>query len=332
MATIKKIAKESGFSPSTVSIVLSGKADERKISDETRKLIINTAQKMGYRANISARRLRSNQGSNVMISVFMALDRRASIMMHFLLGLQNAAVESEQPFEIVIHSYKSGTLHTFAETIALTNCAVICNASKEDMAFLDETQFFVPIVLFLRQSKKYCSVDINLYQAGAMAANIFARRGHNHAVQLITESYYTGLDQTRAQFVETAGNHGMTVTRINETHDMKGGYNAGVVIAGMSPMPDCLFSGSSIMSIGALHAFGKLGIKIPEQLELISIGLENPEFEEYASVPISAISVPVDVMAKECIRLLFLQLDGKIETPVNIEVPITYIQRESCGS
>ena len=332
MATIKKIAKESGFSPSTVSIVLSGKADERKISSETKELIINTAQKMGYRANIAARRLRANQGSNVMISVFMALDRRASIMMRFLLGLQSAAAESEQPFEIVIHSYKSGTLHSFAETIALTNCAIICNASMEDMAFLEETKLSVPIVLFLRNSEKYCSVDINLFQAGAMAAEIFARRGHKHAVQLITESYYAGLDQTRAQFVETAGNHGMTVTRISETHDMKGGYNAGVTIAGMSPMPDCLFSGSNAMSIGALHAFGKLGIKIPEQLELISIGLENPEFEEYASVPISAISVPVDVMAKECIRLLFLQLDGKMETPINVEVPITYIQRESCGN
>ena len=332
LATIKKIAEESGYSLSTVSIVLRGKADERKISKKATEKILTVANRLGYRANIAARRLRANQGPNVMISVFMALDRRASIMMRLLLGLQNAAEESEQPFEIVVHSYKSGTLHSLAETIALTNCAIICNASVEDMAFLESTQFSVPIVLFLRNSEKYCSVNVNFEQAGEMAAEIFVRRGHKHAVQLVTQHYYTGMVRSRARFTETATQHGMMVTSIRETHDMKGGYNAGITIASMSPMPDCLYCGSDMMSVGVLHAFAEMGIKVPEQLEIISVGLESPELEEYASVPISAINIPINIMAKECIKLLFLQLDGKIKAPYTVEAPIDYISRKSCGN
>ena len=48
MATIKQIAQEVGISSSTVSIVLGGKAAERKISTATQEKIFAAAARLGY--------------------------------------------------------------------------------------------------------------------------------------------------------------------------------------------------------------------------------------------------------------------------------------------
>ena len=48
MVTIKQIAQEVGISSSTVSIVLGGKAAERKISTATQEKIFAAAARLGY--------------------------------------------------------------------------------------------------------------------------------------------------------------------------------------------------------------------------------------------------------------------------------------------
>lgn len=55
MATIKELAAYTGLSPSTVSIVLGGKAQQRKIPESTQRRVQEAAQALGYRPNISAR-------------------------------------------------------------------------------------------------------------------------------------------------------------------------------------------------------------------------------------------------------------------------------------
>ncbi len=56
--SIKEIKKITGFSYSTISRVLNGKAKEFRISDKTCRTILETAEKLDYRPNILARSLR----------------------------------------------------------------------------------------------------------------------------------------------------------------------------------------------------------------------------------------------------------------------------------
>jgi len=331
MATIKEIARETGFSPSTVSIVLRGKAGDRHISDKTRDLILSTAQRLGYRVNLAARQLRANHENRIMLSVFMALDRRANMMTHFLLGLQNVAAEYDHPVDITIHTYKSGSLSMHSDTIAHTHCAIICNASDEDMIFLDKARFYVPIVLFLRKSDIYCTVNINSPLIGSLAADIFAGHGRKRAVLLDTQAYYIGMRNTSDAFLTIAKQHGITTSHIHEADTMAGGYNGGMAICKMRPLPDCVFVVSTSMAIGAVRAFHVSGVDVPGDIEIISVGTVEPEIAEYASPSVSTVQLPLDIIAKECMRLIFLQLEGKIDAPCAVDIPFTYIARDSCG-
>lgn len=60
MVTIYDIAKATGFSAPTISKALNGKG---AFSDETRKLILETAKKMGYSPNVSARTLTTRKSN-----------------------------------------------------------------------------------------------------------------------------------------------------------------------------------------------------------------------------------------------------------------------------
>ena len=63
--SIKKIQEIAGFSYSTISRVLNGKAKEYRISDETCRTILNAAEKLEYRPNILARSLRLRKTNTI---------------------------------------------------------------------------------------------------------------------------------------------------------------------------------------------------------------------------------------------------------------------------
>ena len=90
MITIKDIAALTHISPSTVSIVLRGNGDARKISKETQTRIIETAQKLGYTPNIQAKVLREGMPARSIITLFWASDIRVHILSRFLNGLQTS--------------------------------------------------------------------------------------------------------------------------------------------------------------------------------------------------------------------------------------------------
>ena len=70
MVTIRDVAKESGFSSTTVSIVLNNAPLSRYIPPKTKKRIERAAQKLGYRPNQFARSLRSKRSHTVGVMVF----------------------------------------------------------------------------------------------------------------------------------------------------------------------------------------------------------------------------------------------------------------------
>jgi len=70
VVTIREVAKESGFSSTTVSIVLNNAPLARYIPDTTKKRIERAAKKLGYRPNVFARSLRNQRSHTVGVMVF----------------------------------------------------------------------------------------------------------------------------------------------------------------------------------------------------------------------------------------------------------------------
>ncbi len=97
MITIREVAGESGFSVTTVSMVLNNGAGVERISQGTRTRIWEVARKLGYRPNLHARSLRSNRSQTLGVMVFDLTDPYCT---QILRGIQNH-IRSSGLFPIV---------------------------------------------------------------------------------------------------------------------------------------------------------------------------------------------------------------------------------------
>lgn len=98
MVTLRDIAKEAGVSAATVSYVLNGSG---KVSEATRKRILEIVKQTGYRSNVLARSLRNNKSN--MIGVIVE-DVQAKMTPKIIDGI-NAAAE-EKGYQILLSNLR----------------------------------------------------------------------------------------------------------------------------------------------------------------------------------------------------------------------------------
>jgi LacI family transcriptional regulator len=91
MVTIRDVAKESGFSSTTVSIVLNNAPLARYIPTATKKRIESTAKRLGYRPNLFARSLRSRRSHTVGVMVFDMTDPYCTLVLR---GIENSLYQA----------------------------------------------------------------------------------------------------------------------------------------------------------------------------------------------------------------------------------------------
>src|SRR6476646_7319917 len=103
--TIRDVAKESGFSSTTVSIVLNNAPLARYIPPATKKRIEKAANKLGYRPNLFARSLRSKRSHTVGVMVFDMTDPYCTLILR---GIENSLYQSSYlPILTDVHNERS---------------------------------------------------------------------------------------------------------------------------------------------------------------------------------------------------------------------------------
>lgn len=336
MATIKDVARLSGVSPSTVSIILNGNSAKRKISEKTQKRVMDAVKKLNYHPNISARKLRDqNTRSNPTIALYWSSNIRVNIISRFLRGLQNEIIKSSYNFDIVICPYKNDFIHLEKgiNNNNMFDAAIIANVSTLDMAYLNETVPKLPIILFNRLSEKYSSVNVDNYKMGEKAANLFIEKKYKNAAAILTKSLNTAMDNRNKGFMETCNINNIKIAPehiLDADNSLKGGVLAAKKLLKLSTIPKALFCNSDSIALGALHVFNKEGIRIPEDMEMVAIGMNDSEHTEYSTPPITIVDIPIEKMAGKCIELISDMLNQKLEKPTSVFVDAPLIIRESC--
>lgn len=335
MTTIKDIAKHAGLSLSTVSVVLNGKGDQYRISKATQEKVFSTVRELDYRPNVAARRLRGDsQSAPATIAIFWTSDFRAPMLVRFLRGLQAYAEKSDRKLEFLINTYKNNELHKVAtqHSLSMFNAAIICNISAADQRYLEENMFSLPIVLYNRRSESYCSVNIDDSRIGRIAAEVFASRGHKRVGIISAESVFSGMDDRHNSFLSTVSEKGLEIAgNWFNANSIRGGVLAGEEYLRSGVQLDCIYCASDAMATGVMRSLYKRGVRVPEDLEIISIGNGDIDLQENFVTSLSVVQIPIEEMGGECLRLLLRVMDREVEPPYSLELPVEYIPRESCG-
>jgi DNA-binding LacI/PurR family transcriptional regulator len=335
LVTLKDIAKLSGLSLSTVSVVLNGKAETFRIPHETRQRVLDAAKTLEYRPNIAARRLRRDPREQpLIVAIFWTSDFRAPMLMRFLKGIQTKVAELDRKVEIIIHTYKNDELDQAVnqQVLAMFNAAIICNISPKDQQFLEMNQFNLPIILFNRLSEAYCTVNIDDSKLGSVAAQVFASHKHSSTGVITADPVFKGMDVRTKSFMDTAKALNLKISAVlNNDNSLSGGYMAAQQLLLQHELPGCLFCASDAIAAGVLRGFYKAQIRVPEDIEIISVGNGDADLEENLYVSLSVVHVPIEKMAEASLELLIEVIDNHVAPPYSIYLPVEYKARESCG-
>lgn len=313
MATIKDIAEKAKVSLSTVSLIINGKASERKISRETEERVLKIMREMHYIPNISAKTMRSGATPEYILALFCSFDFRNTMMTRLLFGIQNMIDKNRDRIKVIIYPYQSG--HLAKEHAHFSgsefHAAIIANADAKDLNYLKKHQFVMPIILYNRLLENYPSVNVNDKEIGRIAATHLYEQGYRRPAIVTSTQTFPGASHRNKAFKEELKKLGIDIPKEfvyiigPSVHD--GAKFAQQLLAGaesLASLPDSFWCFSDSIALGLLNALSAHNVKIPDDIGIISVGSIESMFARYNYPSLTVIDIPIEKMGEGCYQFI----------------------------
>ena len=331
MVTIKDIARESGYSVSTVSRVLNNRND---VSPDARKKIEEVVAKFNFVPNNNAKHLKQNNSkaigvlvkgiSNMLFaSVVEEIQRMIEKTEYTLVVsyLDEDAAEVEQAILLCRERKPLGLLflggnpeyfHREFSGVDVP-CVLVTNRANE-MHFENLSSVATDDIAAAR-----CAVD-QLFVAGHRRIGIL---GGDFDKSYTSHQRFLGCEQSFSE-------HG-AVLDVEHCYE-KARFSFGSACRAMKRLigkfPDvtAVFAMSDVMAIGAIRALRDLGYRVPEDVSVI--GFDGTSLAEYYNPKLATIKQQHQTLANRSIEILFGQIELKKE-PIHEIVPFEFVNGES---
>lgn len=334
MATIKDVAKAAGVSATTVSLILNGKARERRISEGTAARVYTKMQELGYHPNMSARRLRSDEVLRPTIAFYWSADYRSNILGSFLMRFPQASKKLGFDCEIVVRSYTNGEIEKATAEIARNTYsgAIIGAASREDLEYLESLNTRTPIVILNRNTEVFSTVNSDNYAIGSLASRLMRRKGYTEAAVFTSLRPYMATGLRVQSFLYACSEIGINVDAswiFRNDNTIEGGVLAAEEFCRLKGAPRVIFCDSDSMALGAMYSFHRRGIRIPENVEFIAVQLLEDDYTKYAIPSITTIPMQNAVVAERSLEIIQKLLDNPRQRPIHVLLQPEIVIRES---
>jgi len=328
---LEDIARESGYSIATVSRVLTNST--YPVRAAVRKKVLETADAMGYRPNLIARSLRTDQTNTVGILVD---DLLSPFSPPVVRGIQDQLKENNYISLIVnsdwdleqeqagIESLLSRPVDgiIFVEYSHLTSSEALTNANKPGV-FVHRL-FGTPI--------KNSVVPDDIYGA-SLAVDHLIQLGH-HSIAYINglENWHNSIERLEGYKQTLAKNEIPIMEEWIQPGDWEvdGGYKAAQNLLQLSNRPTAIFAANDLMALGAIYAIQDAGLSVPQDIAVV--GYDNREFTGVVRPNITTVVMPVYEMGRIAAEILLHQIAEGTRDHEEVRVKGELIIRDTCGA
>ena len=349
--TAKELAKKLCLSEAAISMGLNNKPG---VSTDTRKRILEAAQKYGY------------DFSRIHPAEKIQIDRG---IIYLVVFRKNGALIPDPPVSIISnHGINVPDVSFFAqlsEGIAATsksygfhlNISYFYNEDDIDN-FIGEFKRFhakgvlilgtemcehelrpfvknhVPFVLidnyFEGQNANY--ILINNVQGAYLATEYLIHKNLGQPGYLRSSYLITGFEERADGFYKAVRKNGMATSRsiVHElTPSVEGAYyDMKELLKSNVELSKCYFADNDQIAAGALRAFTEAGYRIPQDISII--GFDDMPLCTYTIPTLTTIHVPKQYMGELAVKRLAEIIENPSSCPVKIEVATQIKKRKSC--
>lgn len=298
---IRELADDLGVSIGSVSNAIN---HPDLVSKRMRDRVAEAAARLGFVRNELARQLRSGFGTTVgMIVLDIANPFFAS-----LASICQEAAEAKGLNVILASSNQDEArearlVHLFEEQRVRGLLIAPVNGPSATMSLVQQRG--MPMVLFddTHPSSEFCSVALNGYAAGRMAAEHLASKGRRRItfvggpIDQVSDRFTGARDVCESLGLELAFEATAAQTVVY-------GRQAGErIFDGSRPAPDGIFAANDVLALGLLQAIrARNELNIPRDLSIVSV--DDSEYAASAVVPLTTLRQPLDKIAVSSIDLL----------------------------
>ncbi|MGQ7947015.1 LacI family DNA-binding transcriptional regulator [Flavobacterium sp. WC2509] len=332
--TIYDIAKALDITAATVSRALN---NNPKISEVTRKLVLETATKMNYKQNRLAQSLRSGKSNNVGVIV-------PRIDSNFFASVIRGIEEELNPegYHVIICQTHEEEKRQIENITTLLDAQVdgilmsISNVSKEnDHVIKNVVDKNVPLIFFDRKKNMdgVSSVTIDDFEGGYLATKNLIEQGCKRIAHLTGDQSLEIFFNRNKGYHQALQDFGLVCNEdyvFQTKSNVEAGRLAVEKLLGLNPPPDGIFSSSDFAALGAIQELKERGISIPD--EFCVFGFGNEPFTRFMELSISSVDQSPLEMGKMAAKVFLEQINNttnvKIEKKVVLN-PTLHIRKSS---
>ncbi|HSI57111.1 MAG TPA: substrate-binding domain-containing protein [Ideonella sp.] len=331
-ATIKHVAKRAGVTPTTVSNVL---RDRGGVSAKTRELVLNAVKAEGYRPNLTARALVERRSPTLALMLSSITN---PFYPEFALATHLAA-QQHRRFLLVCntnHEADGGT--RFLQEVAGTLAEGILVANQPALP-IDELKAVAaggtPVVVNVwehpEESPGIPCVAFDSRHAGETATRHLLALGHSRIGAVIANPR-DGIHRGRLRgFLDAldASHHPHDAADERFCDDsIDSGFEATCDLLRARPDLTALFVSNDLPAIGVLNAVAHLGLRVPQDVSVVSI--TNIALTQHTRPPLTTVGISTVQMATKGVELLLQLIKQPAASPPMVEVDKpSLVMRES---
>lgn len=345
-STIRDVARESGYSASTVSIVLNSAPLSRYIPNGTKERIQATARRLGYRPNPLARSLRSQRSNIVGVMVFDILDPFCTPILR---GLENSLYQANYLSLLVDSHNEPQRFERYLEMLLdrrVEGLIVIANWLVTDIKVLaDLTAKQIPTVIAGRgiEIANASTVSVDNEGGAALALEHLYGLGHREIAFLRGPKTLASSGQRWKGIRNFAQSAGLRLdakrfAELPESLDPNSSFDAAVQLTtellGRGKPFTALMAYDDMTALGALRALKNKGLRVPEDCSVI--GFDDVAQARLSVPSLSTVRQPMEAMGSMSVEMILevvKAVNHKREVPiVRRKIPAELVVRESTAS
>jgi DNA-binding LacI/PurR family transcriptional regulator len=328
---LEDIAKETGFSISTVSRVLSN--SNYPVSEQIREKVVHVAERLGYEPNIAARSLRTDRTNTIGIIVD---DFLSPFTPPIVRGIQDTLNENGFLSLLVNSDWDADQEQAAIKTLLSRPVDGIIFVEYSHQTTSDVLERSNKPRVFVHRlfgSPIKNSVVPDDYHGASLATQHLLDLGHHHIGYINGPENWHTCRARLSGYRDTLTNHNLPFQlSLVQPGDweLESGYAAAKNFLKLPERPTAIFAANDLMALGAIYAIQDAGLKVPEDVAVV--GYDNRNFTKTVRPRITTVSMPVIEMGGVAAELLLKQIaDGRKEEE-EIKVKGQLIIRETCGA
>jgi DNA-binding LacI/PurR family transcriptional regulator len=313
--TIKDIAKALGLSTSTVSRAL---RDSYEISPETKKLVLEYAEKNNYHPNPIALSLKERRSRSIGVIV---CEIANSFFSQVINGIESIAYNNG--YNVIIAQSRESFDREVLNLQYLTSRSIdgliisISTETKDFSYFKELHQKGLPIVFFDRivSEIETHKVIADNYKGAYDATMHLVNCGYRHIAAISNPELLSITKERLAGYKAALGDNGIEVNDALIKYCQHGGMIVSEVeevvkeLFRLEQGPDAIFATADKLTTGCLRILKAKKMKVPQDIGLI--GFSNTDLTDLLDPPLSIIKQPAFEMGEVAMTLLLQLIESK---------------------